>query len=153
MGRLPSEAFDFYVGLGDERSYQKVAAHYGVGKRAVTKRARKERWTEQLAEMEAAAKRKAREQLQEGLDDLHLRHGRILRAMASRAVKAIQEYPLTSGMDGIRAAEAVIKLERLMAGEPGDHTQQTIAETTREEMRRFLAPTPKEGEDPGENDW
>ena len=39
----------------------------------------------------------------------------------------------------------MIRLERLAAGEPNDHTQETIAETTREEMRRYLAPLLKEG--------
>ncbi len=34
--RIPPEAFDFYVGLGPERSYRQVAGRYGVSKRAIT---------------------------------------------------------------------------------------------------------------------
>jgi hypothetical protein len=66
----------------------------------------------------------------------------MLRAMAGRAVKAIQEYPLTNGMEGIKAAEAVIKLERILAGEPSDHTQATIAELTKQEIRTLLTTRP-----------
>jgi hypothetical protein len=153
MAKLPSDAFSYYVSLGDERSYEKVGAHFGADKRSVTKKAGKEHWAEQLAEMEAAAKKKARDQMQVSLDEQVLRHGKMVRAMAGRAVQGMHDYPLTNGMDAIRAAELVIKLERLLAGEPTEHTQETIAQVTREEMHRFLAPPLKEGEVPGENDW
>jgi hypothetical protein len=36
-GKLPFDTFDFYFGLGPSRSYQAVADHYGVTKRAVCK--------------------------------------------------------------------------------------------------------------------
>ncbi len=42
--KIPLAAFDFYVSLGGERSYERVAQHYGATKRAVTKHAVRERW-------------------------------------------------------------------------------------------------------------
>ncbi len=36
-GKIPPDAFQYYLGRGAERSYQKVADHYGASKRAVTK--------------------------------------------------------------------------------------------------------------------
>ena len=42
--KIPQDAFFFYVGLGPGRSYQQVADHYGVTKRAVVNLAVKERW-------------------------------------------------------------------------------------------------------------
>ncbi len=43
-GRIPPDAFDFYVGLGANRSYQLVADRFGVHKRTVTKCAVREEW-------------------------------------------------------------------------------------------------------------
>ena len=43
-GKIPPDALEYYLGLGPDRSYQKVADHYGVSKRAVTKLAARERW-------------------------------------------------------------------------------------------------------------
>jgi hypothetical protein len=74
--------------------------------------------------------------------------------MASRAAKAIADHPLSTGMEGIRAAETVIKLERLLAGEPNDRSALTVEQTTRRELDQFLAPKssgPNTNED--EEDW
>ena len=46
--KIPEEAFEFYVGLGPHRSYQAIADHYGVTKRAITKVAVRDGWTERL---------------------------------------------------------------------------------------------------------
>ncbi len=35
-GKIPPDALEYYLVLGPDRSYQKVADHYGVSKRAVT---------------------------------------------------------------------------------------------------------------------
>ena len=45
-GRIPPDALEYYVSLGADRSYEKVADHYGVSKRAVTKLAVRQRWQE-----------------------------------------------------------------------------------------------------------
>jgi len=34
--RIPLEAYSHYLGLGRARSYEAVAQHYGVSKRAIT---------------------------------------------------------------------------------------------------------------------
>ena len=47
-GKLPLEAFEFYVGLGPKRSYQAVADHFGCSKRAVAKHAAKTNWATRL---------------------------------------------------------------------------------------------------------
>ena len=43
--RIPHNAFEFYVALGLERSYARIAEHFGMTKRAVTKHAASERWS------------------------------------------------------------------------------------------------------------
>lgn len=55
-GKLPSDAFDFYVSLGADRSYKAVAEKYGVSKRAVTTLAAKEGWQQRARELEAQAR-------------------------------------------------------------------------------------------------
>ena len=50
--KIPQDAFTYYVSLGASRSYQKVAEKYGVTKRAVVNLAKRERWQEQVVELE-----------------------------------------------------------------------------------------------------
>lgn len=54
--RLPPEAFEFYIGLGADRSYQTLAKHYGISKRSVSKLATKERWQERFEAIVAAVR-------------------------------------------------------------------------------------------------
>jgi hypothetical protein len=43
-------------------------------------------------------------------------------------------------MEGVRAAELVIKLERLLAGESSERSTVTVEEVTRRELDRWLVP-------------
>lgn len=138
--RIPIGAFEHYVSLGNGRSYDQVATHFNVTKRAVTKAAARERWSERLAKIERDAQTRVDEKLTESLEQMHLRHTKMLRAMASRAVKALQEYPLESGMEGLRAAEAVIKLERLVAGEVTERGASSVEVLIRNEYDQIMRP-------------
>lgn len=149
--RIPIGAFEHYVSLGNGRSYDQVANHFGVTKRAVTKAAARERWSERLEKIERDAQTRVDEKLTESLEQMHLRHTKMLRAMASRAVKALQEYPLTSGMEGLRAAEAVIKLERLVAGEVTERGVSSVEVLIRSEYDQIMRPVegPADEQDEG----
>ncbi len=59
--KIPPDAVTYYLSLGPGRSYQKVAEHYGVTKRAITKIAAKDRWEEKVAEIEVSAVQSAEE--------------------------------------------------------------------------------------------
>ena len=152
MKKIHDDAFAFWVLLGEDRTYAQVAAKYGVSQRAVVKAAARERWAERLAEVEKAAREQADKKLAEGRAEMLVRHRRMLQAMAARAIKAISEYPLTSGMEGMRAAETVIKLERLVAGEASERTEHTVASVTRQEIDRLVAveELPSDEGDPAE---
>lgn len=151
MSRLPLGAFEHYVGQGEDRSFEAVARHFGVNKRSVTRAARRERWTERLEEIEREAERRVDQKLTEDLEEMKLRHRKLLRAMASRAAQAIASYPLTDGMQGIKAAELVVKLERILAGEPAERSEQVIRDISRREYEALFEPVAAEGE-PGEED-
>lgn len=136
--KIPPEAFNYYVALGPDRSYRAVAEHFGVSKRGVTKRAAAENWAERLEKIEAEAREKSDKRLAETVEEMRTRHLKTLRAMSSRALSALKQYPLTSGMDAMRSAELVIKLERLVVGEPSERTAMSVEETTRREIHNLL---------------
>ncbi len=145
--RLPDDAFEYYVALGPERSYSAVAEHYGLSKRAITKAAQRQHWTERLERIERDAQVRVDQKLTETIEEQRIRHTKMLRAMASRAVKAIQEYPLTSGMEGLRAAEAVIKLERLLAGDATNRTELSVEQIVKREYEQFMVPSDADDEE------
>jgi len=148
--RIPADAFEAYVAMGEGRSYRALARRLGVSKRAITKHAHRERWSERLGAIEAEARERSDRKLVESLEEMRERHRKTLRAMHARALTALKEYPLTSAMEAIRAAELVIKLERLVAGEPSERSELAVQQTTRTEIERLLTQGPEEDE---ERDW
>ena len=99
VAKLPTGAFEFYVTLGPERSYQKVADHFVVSKRTVTKRAVQENWATRLLEAEAEARGRSEAKAVESLEAMNERHLKVARALQAKAVKALQELPLDSARD------------------------------------------------------
>ena len=149
-GKLGSDAFGFYIGLGDGRSYSAVADHFGVSKRAVVKAAAREDWQERLETIERDAREAADQKMTETLEEIRTRHQKLLRAMSTRAATALRDFPLTSGMDGMKSAEMVIKLERLVFGEPSERSVLSVEQVTRREMETLLA---VEGDETESEDW
>lgn len=137
--RVPEGAFEYYVRLGEERSYQAVADHFHVSKRAIQNVADREHWIQRLEAIEKEAWARIDATLVNDVEQMKLRHSKMLRAIFSRAAKAIQDYPLTSGLDGVRAAELAIKLERLLAGQPSDRTAVSIEDVLKREFGKFMS--------------
>jgi hypothetical protein len=136
--RVPDDAFDKYVALGSCRSYQALADHLGVDKRTIVRRAAKEQWAERLAKIQQESRDAADKRIAETLSEMKDRHLKLLRAMGVRVANALREYPITSGMEAIRAADLVIKLERLIAGEASERTELSVEEVTRREINELL---------------
>lgn len=133
-GKIPSDAFDFYVGLGPTRSYQAVADRYGVTKRAVVKHSSRERWTERLREVHEKARTESDKNLADEIVEVRDRHKKMLRAMATRALTGLKDYPLRSGIEAIRAAELVIKLERIIHGDSTERGEDSLEVITKREI-------------------
>ncbi len=146
-GKIPPDAFEYYVALGPGRSYRTVADRYGVTKRAVTKHAAREGWTSRLEKIEQEAREKSDGKLVEVLGEMRDRHLKTVRAMNARALTALKQYPLSSGMEAMRAAELAIKLERLIVGEPSERTELTVEEVTKRELARWLVVDDSEAND------
>ena len=102
--KIPDDAFERYVALGTSRSYKTLAEEYGVTKRAVTKCAAREGWTERLDKIEREARDHTDQRITESLEEMHERHLKTLKAMHARALSGLVQYPLTNGMDAMRAA-------------------------------------------------
>ena len=72
--RLPQEAFDYYVSLGNTRSYQQVADHFGVSKRAVAKKASAEEWQSRMKAVEQEVRANADLNAVDVLETVQTRH-------------------------------------------------------------------------------
>jgi len=138
--KIPDESFEFYVGLGPGRSYEAVAAHYDVSKNGVAKKAARDNWTERLVRIERDVQDRMDRKIADSIEDMRERHLKAAKAMMGRAIKGMQEFPLTSGMEAIRAAELAIKLERLIAGESSERTEVSVTEAIKRETQRWLIP-------------
>lgn len=136
--RIPENAFEYYVALGPERSYQLCANHFGVLKRSICKLAKRQGWSARLAAIEADVQARVDAKLADEMEEMRLRHRKLLKAVSIRAAKALAEIPLATGMEGVRAAEIAVKLERLLAGQASERTELSVAEVTRREMRNLL---------------
>lgn len=136
--RIPPDAFEYYISLGEDRSYQKVADHFEFTKRAIQNCAHRENWPRRLEQIERESRERTDKRLGETLDDIRERHLKTLRAMNARALEALKTYPISSGMDAIRAAEAAIKLERLIVGEPTDRNAVSVEEVIKREFSRWI---------------
>jgi hypothetical protein len=150
--RIGDDAFAYYVSLGADRSYEQVAKFCGVGKRSVVRHAAKDRWTERLRKIEEDAKVRADARLATELEEMQVRHAKLLRGLAARAAKAIAEFPLRTAMEGAKAVEIVVKLERLIAGQASEKTHVSVESATRAEFERYLEPAKGSPEDDGEVD-
>ncbi|MBK8977083.1 MAG: hypothetical protein U1E73_09315 [Planctomycetota bacterium] len=147
--KLPKDAFEYYVSLGDGRSYQAVARHFAVTKRAVTNRARKEEWQQRVAEIEAKARQGAEQRLAEALEDMNGRHIKSLRIVQARALEALRDMPLQTAMEAVRALDVAIRQERLIRGEPSDRTAIQVEDVIRREYSRWLTVEGDDAEEAG----
>ena len=146
-GKIPPDALDYYVGLGPERSYQKVADEFGVSKRSVTKLAGRERWQERVAELERKAREGAERKALESLEGMNLRHLKSLKVVQGKAIEALRSMPLTTAMEAVRALDMAIRQERLIRGEPSERTAVSVEEAIKREYERWMIA--EEGEDDG----
>jgi len=144
--RIPTDAFDFYVSLGPQRSYEATAKEYGVSKCAVSKCAQRENWHERLAKIETDAREMSDRKLTETLAEMHDRHAKTLKAIHVRAVEALRAFPIDNCMDAVKAVDMVIRAERLAAGEATKRSEQSIVEVMKHEMRTMLTLEPDEDE-------
>lgn len=138
QGKLPADAFEYYVALGPDRSYQAVGDHYGITKRAVTDRASRDRWQERLQRIEDEARQRSDERIVESLEQMNERHLKTLQVIQRKALETLRSMGLNSAMEAVRALDICIQKERLIRGEPSDRTAFTVEHAIRQEYQRWL---------------
>jgi len=148
MAKIPPDAFEYYVSLGLQRSHQAVADRYGASKRAVTKRAAREKWAERLVKIERTARERIDNRMTETLEAVNARHLLTLRTIQAKALQALQVMPLDSGMDAVRALDTAIRQERVILGEPGERSAVSVEDIIKREYERWMTPTDHNGHDP-----
>ena len=144
--RLPKKAFEFYVGLGDERTYAKVGERYGVAVRTVTRLARDDNWRLRLRDIEQRARRVTnRRLLNEKIAALE-NEVPIHNFVKASALKALKDYPIKSAATAVRALEIAnhglhISLQMLEVahGERDAMRAHDEAEARREEFAEEIA--------------
>lgn len=137
-GKIPHDAFDYYMSLGPNRSYQAVAEKYGVTKRAVTKLAVRERWQERVAEIERKAREASDQRAVEAIEAVTARHLKALRVIQGKALESLKQLRLSSAMEAVRALDMAIRQERLVYGEPSDRTALSLEDKIRTEYKRWM---------------
>ena len=138
--KLPPDAFTHYASLGPQRSYQAVAEHYGVSKRAVVTLAMKEKWQGRVLEMEQKSRHNLEKAVGETLEEMATRHVKMLHVIAGKALEALKSMPLDSAIDAVRALAIVIREERTVRGDPDDQKDASIEDIIRNEYQRWLKP-------------
>jgi len=116
MAKLPDNSLCEYLAMGPGKSYEALARRYGVSKRAVVKKAHREGWQDRIAEAEEAARKSTVARAAESIGALNDRHLRTVRMIEARALEALKNNPLHSGMDAIRALAIALKEERSLLG-------------------------------------
>ncbi len=145
-GKIPPDALQYYLGVGPDRSYQKVADHYGVSKRAVTKLAARERWQDKVIELERKAREGAEKKALESLEGMNLRHLKSLKVIQGKALETLRSMPLSTAMEAVRALDMAIRQERLIRGEPSDRTAISVEDVIRREYERWMLPEESDDE-------
>jgi len=138
---LPLEAYSYYVSLGPERSYQAVATEFASSKRTVVRRAKLEDWQRRIEKIESEARLRVDKKAVDSIEEVSERHLKILRAIQSKALQALQTMEITSAMDAVRALDLTVKAERVVRGDPSDRDQARLEEITRDEIQNLLAST------------
>jgi hypothetical protein len=145
--KIPGDAYSFYLGLGQARSYEAVARRYQVSKRAVTNLARKEAWQQKVAAADEQARVRAVEKAQESIEEMNDRHLKTMQLVQKKALEALRQTTIVGAMDAVRALAMAVRDERLIRGEPTDRNAVNIEEVIRREYERWMVPAGR-GVDP-----
>lgn len=141
--KLPADAFNFFLGLGSTRSLQAVAAHFGVSRQAVAKRAQREDWAAMVAKADAEVRDRGRQDVLESMHAVNERHLKTLQVIQRKALETLKAMPLGSAIDAVRALDLAIRQERVVRGEPSDRNAISVEDVIKKEYERWMAVSPE----------
>lgn len=144
--KIPTDAFDYYLSLGIKRSYQAVAAHFGVSKSAVVACAKREDWQKRVEQIDAKARASTDAKALQSREDLIDHHLKLWQAVERRSLEALRAFPLSSAIDAVRALNMATRNCMLLRGEPTDRVENVEA-IIRTAHERWLV---RDGDDAGD---
>lgn len=112
--RLPPTAFAYYLGLGPERSYQKVAEYYGVSRQAVAKRGRKENWRKQISIHDEQERQRANQEASDNLAEMNDRHLKTSQVIQKKALESLRATNTMRPKEAAMVLVAGMKIERVV---------------------------------------
>lgn len=140
--KIPPDAFAFYLGLGPGRSYQAVADHYKVSKRAVAFCAERENWQKRIREEDEKLRQKAEKQAAESNKTVREGQLKVLRFIQGKAIEALKAMSIDSAVDAAKVYTLALDKERQLLGDSGDKAPSIVEQITREEVRDLLTTRP-----------
>ena len=146
--KIPPDAYALYLGLGPGRSYQAVADHYKISKRAVAFCAERERWQERIREEEKKLREKAEHQAAESNKTVRQSQLKVLRFIQGKAIEALKEMKIDSAVDAAKVYTLALDKERQLLGDTGGESPSIVEQITRDEVRNLLTTRPVGAEGP-----
>lgn len=114
MKKLPDVAFATYVRMGESRSHRRIALEFGVTKRAVTKRARRERWAERLRAIEAASRAEEDREHARAIAESLVMLRRALIDFVPRFLESLEKRPCRTASERCQEARLVLAFARYL---------------------------------------
>ena len=138
--RLPHDALQYYYELGVDRSYEAVAAHYGVSKATVVRQAKSSRWQDRLRELEEKARQAFEKKVADQMEAVRERQLKAARALQSRAIELLMNPDPATAVKAAPALGIGWKHELLLLGDPTERSAVDIAALVERESKRWLVP-------------
>lgn len=124
------EAFEYYYGLGLDRSYNKVAEQFGVATQSVEKWGKEFQWRKRVITRDLEAGKKLRERNETSLLDEKENYRKIIKASLASYIEELKKghIKVTKVNDVINLIELDLKLMGLTdnGGKQSDETTNTI---------------------------
>lgn len=114
MKKLSDAAFATYVRMGESRSHRRIALEFGVTKRAVTKRAKCERWAERLRAIEAASRVEEDREHAREIAESTLVLRRALIDFVPRFLESLEKRPCRTPSERCQEARLVLAFGRYL---------------------------------------
>lgn len=129
--KLQREAFEFYYGLGQQRSLKAVAIHFSRSERTVAGWSRDLNWVDRCKQKEMdEAEGKEKQGL---MLDVKVTYRKLLNNLMAVAVKDYKEGKLK--VKSIQDLERVIKLDLLLMGDAVDKVENDGVELTEDDKK------------------
>ena len=115
------QAFDYYYGLGDKRSYSQVAEKLHVSDTSIAKWSKAHDWGSRVEQRDIENARRIEKKTDDTIVNTKARYRKIIKALIAKAVDKIKKGELDP--ETIQDVERLAKLDLLLMGEATERTE------------------------------